>query len=359
MFREESPGEVLALVGGAYLRAPLFPSSEMVLEPSTLYLLSTLAAAAPALLYVTLIYWVDRYEKEPGWLLAATFLWGAAPAVLLALLFSLLGTAPLYLLTGPDVVNTLGAIFVAPPVEELVKGVAVLAVFLMLRHEIDSLLDGIIYGAMVGMGFALVENVFYFVDEFNQTGLEGWRTLVLLRGVVFGLNHSLFTSSTGLGLAVGRFARRRWLRIVAPILGFTAAVALHTAHNVGATLGGAFCLILPFADWGGVFLLLLIIVWALWQERQWIRAYLKEEVALGTMTLRQYETACSGRARMRHRLTLLVQRGPRGYLLASRFYRHCSELAYKKHHFSLLQEEKSQKLTQELRATLVELGREL
>ncbi|TKJ27708.1 MAG: hypothetical protein CEE40_12880, partial [Chloroflexi bacterium B3_Chlor] len=42
------------------------------------------AAVAPAVLYSLLIWWLDRYEKEPWGLLAATFIWGAIPAVCLA-----------------------------------------------------------------------------------------------------------------------------------------------------------------------------------------------------------------------------------------------------------------------------------
>ena len=60
-----------------------------------MWLLSLLAAAVPVLFYVALIYWVDRYEKEPWWLLATAFLWGAIPAALLALLFNTALSLPL------------------------------------------------------------------------------------------------------------------------------------------------------------------------------------------------------------------------------------------------------------------------
>lgn len=328
----------------------------MEYSSSTLVLLSSAAAIIPTLLYVTIVYSVDRYEKEPGWLLAATFLWGAIPGLILALLFNVLGSLPFYLL-GPAVGDAAGAILIAPPVEETVKGVALLGIFLLLRQEIDSLLDGIIYGAMVGMGFAMVENFFYFISVYQEAGVEAWRVNIVLRALVFGLNHALFASMTGLGLAVSRFARERWLRLVAPLLGWSMAVLFHTLHNLGATFAGPLCLILPFTDWGGVWLLAAIVIWALWQEKQWLRTYLKEEVALGTLTVGQYERACSGRARLAHRFNLLVERGPRAYLRATRFYHQCSELAYKKHHFALLADEESDELTRQLRLTLRELGR--
>ena len=330
----------------------------MEIESGTLIFLSGAAAIIPTLLYVTIIYWADRYEKEPGWLLAASFLWGAVPSIILALIFNAMGSLPFYLL-GPAVGDAAGAIVIAPPVEETIKAVALIGIFMLLRHEVDSLLDGIIYGAMVGMGFAMVENFVYFLSVYQEGGVEAWRMNIFLRGIVFGLNHALFASITGLGLAVSRFATSRGLRFLAPVLGWTGAVFLHAVHNLAATFAGPLCLILPITDWGGVWLMVAIIIWALWQEKKWIRTYLKEEVALGTMTLRQYERACSGRARLSHRLNLLVERGPRAYLTATRFYRHCSELAYKKHHFTLLQDQQSDELTQQLRLKLSELSSEV
>lgn len=324
-----------------------------------IFLISLLAAAVPAGLYVALIYWVDHYEKEPAWLLAATFFWGAVPAILLAIILNVAGSLPFYLLAGPDVADAVGAIFIAPPVEETVKAIALLGVFLLLRHEVDGLLDGIIYGAMVGMGFAMVENVFYFMSVYGEAGVEAWRTNIFFRAILFGLNHSLFTSMTGLGLAIGRFTSNRPLRLLAPIAGWSAATFLHAVHNLGASLGGPFCLILPFTDWGGVALVAVIIVWALWQEKRWIRSYLKEEVARGTITLRQYQRASSGRARLRHCVDILINRGLRDYRRAVRFYHHCSELAYKKHHYTLLQEPKSEELTRQLRNKLTHLSRQI
>ena len=325
----------------------------------TILFLSILAAALPAALYVGIIYAVDRYEKEPIWLLTATFLWGAIPSILLALLFNLVGSLPLYMLAGPEVGDALSAVLIAPPVEETVKAMALLGIFFLLRDEVDGLLDGIIYGAMVGMGFAMIENLFYFLTVYGESGVEAWQTNIFLRAIIFGLNHSLFTSMTGLGLAIGRFARSRAVRFAAPVAGWTVAVLLHGLHNLAASVGGLLCFILPFTDWGGVWLLIIIIIWALIQERRWIRTYLKEEVNRGTITIHQYQRASSSRARHTHCLSLLFTRGPRTYHQAVQFYRHCSELAYKKHHFALLQEAQSAELTTELRLKLRELSQQL
>lgn len=331
----------------------------MPVTASNVILFSILAAVIPAALYSLIIYWFDHYEKEPMWLLMATFFWGAVPSIILAIVASLILSAPLQIIGGPLATDAFTAVMIAPPVEETVKAIALVAIFVLLRHEVDSLLDGIIYGAMVGMGFAMVENVFYFLVVFEEEGPQAWNTLVFLRAVVFGLNHSLFTSATGLGMAVARFSNRRAVRILAPLIGWSIAVALHAFHNLGASSGGLLCLLLPITDWGGVLLLLVIIIWALLQERRWIKDYLQDEVHQGTLTPEQYAIACSNRRRLIYRLQILVNDGPSAYLAATRFYRHCSELAYKRHHYELLQEPRSDELTLELRQRLHQLSERL
>ena len=50
-------------------------------------LTAIVAAAIPTAIYSMLLWWLDRYEKEPPWLIAAAFLWGSLPAIGLAVLF--------------------------------------------------------------------------------------------------------------------------------------------------------------------------------------------------------------------------------------------------------------------------------
>lgn len=326
------------------------------MDESTVILFSILAAAIPTLLYVGLIYWIDRYEKEPWWLLTAAFLWGAIPSILAALIFNTVFSLPLHYFAGDVAGEALAASFIAPPVEETLKGLALLIIFFAWRHEIDSILDGIIYGAMVGMGFAMVENVLYFVNVYLEGGIEAWSLNIVVRSVLFGLNHALFTSMTGLGIAVARMTTNSLLRVVAPLAGWMTAMFLHFLHNAAVSTGSLLCFVALIFDWGGVLLTLLIIIWALAQERKWIKEYLAEEVVLGNLTMRQYEMAMSGRKRNSHQFHLLTSRGPGAYRAAARFYHKCSELAYKKHHFALFQDEKSSQFIHILRGEIAQLS---
>lgn len=326
---------------------------------ANILLLSILAALVPALLYAALIYWIDRYEKEPLWLLAATFLWGAVPSIIFAFFANTFLSVPFYLLTDGQTSAALAASFIAPPVEESIKGVALLGLFFFWRHEIDSILDGIIYGAMVGMGFAVVENVYYFMSVFAEGGIEAWSANVFIRGIIFGLNHSLFTSMTGLGIAVARMSKHTAVKLTAPLLGWFAAMFLHFIHNASVSFNNLLCLVALASDWGGVMLMLAIMIWAVVQEQRWITEYLADEVAQGTLTPSQYDTACSGRARLRHHLSQLRGHGIRPYRQSIRYYHRCSELAYKKHHFELFGDEKSQQQIDALRLELPQLAQGL
>jgi hypothetical protein len=129
------------------------------------------------------------------------------------------------------------------------------------------------------------------------------------------------------------------VKIVAPIMGWTTAVFLHTIHNVAVSFGSLGFLVGVMSDWSGIFLTLLIMLWALLQERSWLKKYLVEEVALGILTTGQYETACSGRKRIRQRWRALAAGGFSAYRHTLNYHNHLSELAYKKHHFALFNHE--------------------
>ncbi|MEW6232384.1 MAG: PrsW family intramembrane metalloprotease [Chloroflexota bacterium] len=295
--------------------------------------LSLLAGLIPAGIYGGLAWWMDRYEKEPRWLLALAFLWGAVPAILLSLLIELTLGLPVSVLgkTLAEAVETGG---IAPVVEEVAKGAFLVLLFLVARKEIDDVLDGIVYGAFIGLGFAFAENLLYFVGAYFEGGLGGWTAVVFLRAVVFGLNHAFFTAVTGAALGLARQSRGVLAQLVRVSLGFALAMFFHAVHNLGAALAQLSCftlLVSLVSDWGGVGAILIVVFMSHLQEKGWLCKELGEEVDLGTITMADYLTVTSSWQRAKARYGLLLQRGWEPYSRLGRFYQLASELAFRKH----------------------------
>src|SRR5688572_29603420 len=166
--------------------------------------LSTLLGIGPMTLYAVLLTFFDRYEKEPPLLMFGVFMWGMIVSAGSALILNTLFGLSVFVVTGSEGIASLGAaVLSAPLVEEAVKGLAVFAVFLYFYHEFDSILDGIVYGSLVGFGFAAAENVNYiFFYGFTQAGWEGLVGVAMIRVIVIAFLHAMLTSFTGIGFAV-------------------------------------------------------------------------------------------------------------------------------------------------------------
>ena len=124
-------------------------------------IVSGLIGFASSLLFAYILYWLDRYEKEPLLLLGGVFLWGAVVAAGSAFLINTILGVGIYVFTGSFATDLATGSLVAPLVEETLKGLAVLGVFLVFRNEFDSVLDGIIYAGVAALGFAATENTYY------------------------------------------------------------------------------------------------------------------------------------------------------------------------------------------------------
>lgn len=320
--------------------------------------ISTVAAAVPTLLYTFIVWRLDRYEREPVKLLVATFLWGAAPAVIASIFLEILTSAPLD--TAPEeVAKLVSASFIAPPVEEFFKAMALFSLYLLYRQEFDGVLDGIIYGSIVGFGFAMTENVLYFVNAWRAGGASQWGSLVLARSVVFGLNHAMFTSFTGIGLGVARMQKSRGTRLVVVFIGYALAVAVHMFHNFFVSAGNA-CLLSLLADWAGVLVLLVLVVLAWRRERTYMREQLAEEVDLGILTPLQLDTFVSHRRRIKKQWSLLGISQRQQARVWRELAQVATELAFKKHQRAVMGEERQNgELVARLRRRILTLRQQL
>jgi RsiW-degrading membrane proteinase PrsW (M82 family) len=236
-----------------------------VLPYLLLAILTILSSVAPAVLYSLVVWWLDRYEKEPWGLLAATFVWGAIPAIVLSLMAECVLVIPFVGLFGEVSAQLISGSIVAPIVEETAKAVAIAMVFIVFRREIDGVLDGIVYGALVGFGFAMTENALYFLGALMEGGVGNWLIVVFTRTMVFGLNHGLFSG-----------------------------ILVHAVHNLSVSLAAEMCwpILVSFAnDWGGVIVLLIMVLLSWDREKGWITEELSDEVSAGTLSQDDYETA--------------------------------------------------------------------
>lgn len=256
--------------------------------------LALIAGFGPMMIYAALITVFDRYEKEPLWLMLAAFAWGAIVAAGLALVFNTVFGVGVAVLTHDERLTEITtAVISAPLVEETVKGLAVLIIFLLFRREFNSLLDGVIYGALVGFGFAATENVLYIYNGFASGGLPGLVMLTFFRAVGIAFLHASLTALTGTGLAALRVSSSD-LRFLAAPGGYALAITGHFLHNLMASAENSLlCLFQLGVNWAGYFALFLFMVWLVVREGRVMRRELEEEMRSGLITAQEYQTACS------------------------------------------------------------------
>ncbi len=249
--------------------------------PSSM-LLATVLAAVPVVPLVACYLWLDRYEPEPKRLLASGLLWGGFVATAAALLVQGIGG----LVVGFSDRESLAV--VAPVTEELAKGLFLVLLLWWRRHELDGVLDGIVYAGMVGIGFAFVENILYLGAAYNGTsgtgpgGTTELTGVFVLRCLISPFAHPLFTTFIGLGVGIAVNARRRSTRWLAPLAGYVLAVVAHGLWN-GSTLYG-------ISGFAGVYLavmapaflgLVALAVWARTSERRMLTAALTDAARRG------------------------------------------------------------------------------
>ncbi|MFP5282561.1 MAG: PrsW family intramembrane metalloprotease, partial [Actinomycetes bacterium] len=222
---------------------------------------TTLLAAVSFPLLILLCFWLDRYEPEPARYRVAALGWGAVAAVALGG-----GLTALLAATTGSPEGVVIAVW-APVTEEFGKGLFLLLLLLRHRSQLHGLLDGIIYGVLVGVGFAFTEDIFYYLSALQEGGAEGLGVTFFLRGVISPFAHPLFTAATGVGMGIAAVARPGPLRVAAPLVGYLVAVLLHAIWNgssVYAGTGGFFLvyavLMLP--------LLTGLVVLAVWARRR-------------------------------------------------------------------------------------------
>ena len=184
---------------------------------------------------------MDRNEKEPWRLVLVAAAWGAIVATSLVIWGESLweATAQRTLVPGPGL--DASTAFSAGIFEELAKGTAVVLLFLVMRNDFDDVVDGIVYGAAVGLGFNFMESVAYMTNLYAIFSPEGygwyaagfqWYGRQVL-GLFFG--HATYTAFIGAGLGVARQLPRKRQKAFAILGGFLIAIAAHFSWDAWVT----------------------------------------------------------------------------------------------------------------------------
>ncbi len=175
-------------------------------------------AIAPVVFLAWYVYTRDRYDPEPRRLVIKTFLIGAflvVPVIFAELLGSLLLPPSTDLL-----LLFLHFLLVVALVEESSKYVAV-RISVYRSPEFNEPMDGLVYGAIAGLGFAAPENLLYVLSRGAALGI--------IRAVLSVPGHALW------GAIVGYYLARQKLRVDrgAGLRGLCLAVILHTIFDYG------------------------------------------------------------------------------------------------------------------------------
>src|SRR5262249_31984309 len=178
-------------------------------------------------IYLAVFLWLDRYDPEPFRTLAVAFVWGATAGIFIPLVLN----DRMEQRVGPDIVNIISA----PLIEETSKTLGLLLIVLLFRRDFDSVVDGIVYACVIALGFATVENIFYYAWSYNHGGICELSSAYVWRGILAPCSHVLFTGITGIGFGIARETHNRPLKFAAPLIGFFFAVFFHSFWNWLAT----------------------------------------------------------------------------------------------------------------------------
>ncbi|WP_159499924.1 PrsW family intramembrane metalloprotease [Microbacterium sp. 18062] len=255
---------------------------------------------------------VDRWEPEPRGLVLLAIGWGAIVSVAVAL-----GVDLVLLLTFGRDTSIAGqfvqSVIQAPVVEEVIKGLGVLLIFAAARRWFDGPVDGIVYGGLIGAGFAFTENIQYFADSWIEGGVELATATFFIRGILSPFAHVMFTAIIGFALGL---AARRGASVGGALgpwaAGLVGAIALHALWNGSALLGDFFGLYAALQ----VPLFVIFIVGVLMlrrEESRLTRARLGEYAAAGWFTAQEVDmlaTAAGRRAAIAWARTLHGDRVP-------------------------------------------------
>jgi len=337
---------------------------------------SALACLPTTAFGLFVLRYLDRNETEPWRLVLLAAAWGAVVATSLVIwaesLWQTIAIRTLVPGPGLEVSNA----FSAGILEELAKGSAVVLLFLVMRNEFDDVVDGIVYGAAIGIGFNFMESVSYMTNLYAIFAPEGvgpyaagfqWYARQVL-GLFFG--HATYTAFVGAGLGIARQLPDVRRKLIAIASGFIVAIAAHFAWDAWLTLFPiektaigileihlrTLVMTGPFT--AGVLALLLL---GLHIESQALADQFRKEAATasGAITPDEVPILMNPWQRFRQRVRAFQRGGLRAYFLVSRLQTAQVDLAFERWHRERQELDTPPEVEEEMRRRVVALRRQL
>ncbi|RQH03539.1 PrsW family intramembrane metalloprotease [Natrarchaeobius oligotrophus] len=184
-------------------------------------------SVVPAALLAGFIWYTDITSNEPLGLLVATFVLAVLFATFAAVVNSV--TRP-WFEAIPIVGTVLFFFLIVGPVEEAVKLLAV-RVFAYRSDTFDAVIDGAVYGAIAGLGFAAIENAIYIAGTVAeaQAGVFTAATGIATVRALVGPGHVIYSAIAGYYLGLAKFNPQYAGPLV--VKGLLVASIVHAIYN--------------------------------------------------------------------------------------------------------------------------------
>lgn len=311
----------IIVLGLFFLSFVMNSSSSPIWWPATAFL-----AGVSLLVIFLIILLADRWDPQPIPLLIIAIFWGAAIAAGLSFILNSINGEIFYAFGGEALDAWATPVISAPLVEETTKGLGLVLLMLLARRYFNGPLDGMIYGALIGGGFAFTENIIYYTRILEGAGAIGVVILFVMRGVLNIFGHAIYTSLTGVIMG---YVVRKWgttLGLLSFLVATWPGMFLHAAWNLAASMGGGWGItITMYAAKAFISLLWLIfIVVLIWDEARLTRVRLGDYANQGWLTHEEVDMLGTWRGR-REGKNWAAQMGAKP--LMKKFIRESADLA--------------------------------
>lgn len=196
----------------------------------------TVLSAVPALALAAYVWYADVTTNEPLYLLVATFVLGVLLAGFAGIVNTVIGPVVRYFASIGGMIPILGTLVfyyvIVGPIEESVKLLAV-RLFAYRSDRFDAVIDGAVYGAIAGLGFATIENALYISQNTDMAinaanAIDQAGGITLIRSLA-GPGHVIYSAFAGYYLGLAKFNREHAGPIV--LKGLIIAALIHATYN--------------------------------------------------------------------------------------------------------------------------------